>query len=252
MSGCSSSMDSSITSSMVSSVTDASSHFRRRGNTNWYIIWYLLNLLNRISVSNIDSDPTAEISHFQVRFATFVGVLLHEDLLVQTSGNGKPLVWQMQSLAEQFFSSIDQSTFIGVSSDGFDLIHKSLETGCNLNHLRYFVIILYDRVWYGFVWFRLLACPLKLEGSETTTSSAFSMSGHLIASKLELVECLFNDSFKYIPLVSFESPLSANTLSSARPNLSLKFKHVQKTGKGQYRRRGPKTEVSWVCINNHL
>lgn len=37
MSGCSSSMDSSITSSMVSSVTDTSSHFRRRGSTNLFL-----------------------------------------------------------------------------------------------------------------------------------------------------------------------------------------------------------------------
>ncbi|XP_066263102.1 autophagy-related protein 2 homolog B [Euwallacea similis] len=208
MSGFSSSMDSSVSSSMISSATDAAS------------------LLRRKAISNIDSDPTAEISHFQVRIAVLAVILLHEDLLVQSSSNEKALVWQMQSLAEKFFNGIDMSTFIGVVSEGFENVHKAFEKACNLNHLK------------------LLASPLKLEGNETTTSSAFSIAGSLTASKFELSECLYSGGFKHIPIIKFKSPQSANIPSTARANLGLKFKHVQRAGKSLGRKGGPKTEVS--------
>lgn len=88
--------------------------------------------------------------------------------------------------------------------------------------------------------------PLKLEGNETTTSSAFSISGDLTASKLELSECLYNNGFKLIPIVSFPSPQNAHAPSTAKANMAFKFKHVQRTGKHAHtgKRSGPKTELS--------
>lgn len=92
-------------------------------------------ILNNLGC-NIDADPTAEISHFQVRVATLAVILLHEDLLTQTAGNDKVLVKQMQSLAEKFFDNINYFTFAGIITDGFERVHKSLEGACSLNHLR--------------------------------------------------------------------------------------------------------------------
>ncbi|KAH1007770.1 hypothetical protein HUJ04_004965 [Dendroctonus ponderosae] len=209
MSGLSSSLDFSITSSMTSAVTDATSHARQRA-------------------CNINSDPTAEISNFQIRLSSLAVILLHEDQLAHSAGNGKVIVGQMQSLANQFFGSLTSDMFSELAADGFDELHKRLQNSCNLSQIR------------------LLASPVKFEGNETTISSAFSISGNLTASKLEISEWLYNGQFQHIPLVSFKSPQALNSPSGVKPNFSLKFKHVQRQGRsGDYRKKnGPKTDIS--------
>lgn len=94
--------------------------------------------------------------------------------------------------------------------------------------------------------FRLLASPVKFEGNETTISSAFSISGNLTASNLEISEWLYNGQFQHIPLVSFKSSQALSSPSSVKPNFSLKFKHVQRKDRsGEYRKKkGPKTDIS--------
>ncbi|KAL1512538.1 hypothetical protein ABEB36_002120 [Hypothenemus hampei] len=203
MSGFSSSLESSVVSNI--SATDIT---RRR-------------------VTNIDSDPTAEISHFQVRIASVTAILLQADIL-PASALRSVYIRQMQSYAEKFFVNISGETFSGLVTDGFDALHTVLNASCSdLNHLR------------------ILASPLKVEGNETTIHKAFSISGFLTSSKLELSECLYTTECKLFPLIRFE--VDPNTTSYSNPNLYLKFKHVQQMhNRGTERKRGPKTELFMV------
>lgn len=206
ISGISSSMDSSMTSSMVSSMTDNTNHTRRR-------------------VSNLDTDPTAEISRFQVRLASLAVILLHEDILTHQTDNEKVLVKQMQNTVETFFKNINANIFTSLSHQGFDQIHKLFDEACNLSHLR------------------LLSSPLHIEADEKTTSTAFSITGHLTANKFDLLECLHNsEKVTYVPIVNFNRA-GSSLPSSVKSNVKLKFKHVQRSNPNS-RSHGPKSDLS--------
>ncbi|KAJ8968662.1 hypothetical protein NQ314_002185, partial [Rhamnusium bicolor] len=177
LSGISSSMDSSISSSMASSITEQSHRTRRRMNT-------------------IDSDPTAEISHFQIRLGSLAMILIHEDLLIKPAESGHILasssVQHMQQTVEHFFDSL-----------------------------------------------------------------AFSINGQLTAAKLEVLECLYatpEGPVEYVPLLTFTDTSSVQMTSptTAKPNLKLCFKHVEKTVKNGSSRRtyGPKTDVAITALLN--
>ncbi|XP_050294529.1 autophagy-related protein 2 homolog A isoform X2 [Anthonomus grandis grandis] len=209
LSGCSSSMESSTTSSMMSFMTENTSQTKRKS-------------------TNIELDPTAEISQFQLRVATLAVILLHEDLLTHTMGTEKMLVWQMRNLAQKFFDSVNFSIFSGVISDGFEYVHKALDNACNMSHLR------------------LLASPVKLEGNESTSNSTFSIKGDLTVSKLELTEYLHTGGITNIPILNFQLPQNAKKPSAAKPNLAVKFKHKKRIGKRANvgKKSGPKTDIS--------
>ncbi|XP_076267231.1 autophagy-related 2 isoform X1 [Rhynchophorus ferrugineus] len=205
----SNSMDSSMTSSIGSFATDNTNQSRRR-------------------VSNLDVDPTAEISRFHVRLASLSAILLHEEFMTAHGSNEKVLVKQIQNTADEFFNSINTNSFVGLSHDSFEEVHKLFDQSCKLNHLR------------------LLAYPLHIEADEKTTSSAFSISGHLTANKLELIECLHNTGeAKHIAIASFCSSDGAALPSSVKPNVKLKFKHTERTNSTISRKyNGPKTDIS--------
>lgn len=90
---------------------------------------------------------------------------------------------------------------------------------------------------------------MQIEGDEKTTLTAFSISGHLTAAKLELLECIYhlNDKTEYVPLLVFND-LKQETLSNpitAKPSFKLSFKHVERTSKNMSRRNiGPKTDIT--------
>lgn len=96
--------------------------------------------------------------------------------------------------------------------------------------------------------FRLLASPLHLEGDEKTTSTAFSISGYLEATNLELNECLYqstSDSVEHVPLLTF-SEIKSNQIGSpvtAKPSLKLIFKHLDRATKSSLNKTGPKTDL---------
>ncbi|KAB0799030.1 hypothetical protein PPYR_06910 [Photinus pyralis] len=213
LSGISSSMESSLSSSMMSSSTEPSRKTRHR-------------------VSNIDSDPTAEISHFNVTVASFALVILHEDILTLCADQDQMLlpssIRQMQNTSEQFFGNL------GIfGNKDFESAKVQFEKACSLNHLR------------------LLAAPLHIEVNETTTLSAFAISGKLTAAKLELLECLNygkGERVEYINLLCFNESsgsLAGGPLSS-KPSLKLAFKHVEKTAKTAISRLSsvPKTDLT--------
>ncbi|KAG5882217.1 hypothetical protein JTB14_024728 [Gonioctena quinquepunctata] len=211
LSGISSSMDSSVSSSMESSATEQSHRTRRRFN-------------------NIDSDPSAEISHFQIRLASLALVLLHEDLLIQPVESDQILVLssvqQMQQTSHEFFDNLGHFVLTAYGNKDFDNAKEVFNKACSLNHLR------------------LLAAPLQIEGDEKTTNSAFSITGQLTAAKLELYECLFGseDGIETAPLLQFaDTPQTANL----KPSLKLSFKHVEKRSKNITRKNnGPRTDIS--------
>ncbi|CAG9820878.1 unnamed protein product [Phaedon cochleariae] len=219
LSGVYSSMESSVSSSMASSVTEHTNRTRRRLN-------------------NLDSDPTAEISHFQIRFASLALILLHEDLLIQPVESGQLLVsssvHQMQQTVEKFFSNLGHFVLTAYGNKDFENAKDIFNKACSLNHLR------------------LLAAPIQIEGDEKTTNSAFSVSGHLTASKLEVFECLYNTPECAVEIISILKFIENNSinmanLGSVKPSLKVNFKHVEKTSKHATRRNaGPKTDISVV------
>lgn len=119
LSAVSSSMESSVSSSMNSSVTEQTFRTRRR-------------------INNIDSDPTAEISHFQIRIASLALILLHEDLLVQQQDYSlvPSSVKQMQQTVEDFFKNIGQFILTAYGNKDFENARGVFEKACTLNHLR--------------------------------------------------------------------------------------------------------------------
>ncbi|XP_063919299.1 autophagy-related protein 2 homolog B isoform X2 [Zophobas morio] len=204
-----STMESSFSSSMMSTSTEVTNRSRKKMN-------------------KIDTDPTAEISRFEIHSASVAVVLLHEDLLTESLGAKTSLVpssvKQMQATVSKFF---DKSSAVFLAKD-FKAANAALDDACQLNHLR------------------LLASPLHLEGDEKTTSTAFSISGHLEATSLELSECLYqnSDSIQHVPLLTFSDIKSAqfeSPAATAKPSLKLIFKHLEKTTKSS--KTGPKTDL---------
>lgn len=215
MSGIGSSMDSSVNSSIISSVTDHTNRTRRRYN------------------SNIDSDPTAEISSFKIRIDAVATVLLLEDILFQPVENDIILapssVERMQQVVDDFFGKLQEFSLKTFEINEFHRSRELLNKACISNNIK------------------LFAAPFQIDASEKTTSSAFSISGELSFAKVELYESLYNtanDTVKYIQLISFREcvPLKTSN-SSSTPNLKISFKHVQKLKNGT-RRGGPKSDIT--------
>ena len=88
-------------------------------------------------VNKIDTDPTAEISRFEIHSASVAVVLLHEDLLTESLGAKTSLVpssvKQMQATVSKFF---DKSSAVFLAKD-FKAANAALDEACQLTHLRY-------------------------------------------------------------------------------------------------------------------
>lgn len=71
---------------------------------------------------------------------------------------------------------------------------------------------------------------MQLEGNETTTQTAFSISGTFSTAKLELIECLHDSSNQETPIsyVVWLKYSALNDTELQRPNLRLSFKHIQR------------------------
>ncbi|KAI4468676.1 autophagy-related 2 isoform a [Holotrichia oblita] len=219
MSVVSSSMESSLSSSMGSSLGDASSRTRRK-------------------MSTIESDPTAEISHFQVRIASLALILLHEDLLTYSTDNMQSVVpasvQQMQNTAKFFFDNLPFVT--GYGNKDFESVRPLFDKACRLSHLR------------------LLATPIQAEAKETTAQTAFSVSGKLTASQLELLECLSNskdEPVDHVKLLVFTKPPNTSSPHATKPCLTLNFKHTERTAQSGFSRHSstPKTDLGFVFNN---
>lgn len=99
-------------------------------------------------MNKIDTDPTAEISRFEIHIASLAMVLLHEDLLTESLATENYLVAssvkQMQAVVVEFF----KKSFSVFSARDFKTINMALDKACHLNHLRYFLFIITFLLFY--------------------------------------------------------------------------------------------------------
>lgn len=89
----------------------------------------------------MELDPTAEISHFQIRLSSVVFVLLHEDLLVRTTDLDDHIlsltsVLQMQQAAKEFFAELEIYISRSFGHKDFSSTGEVFDKACTVNHLR--------------------------------------------------------------------------------------------------------------------
>lgn len=137
-SSLSESMESSVNSSFATSVTETS--YRQKKRMNFFYSdkeYYFLFIL----VSNMELDPTAEISYFQIRVSSLAFVLLHEDLLVRTTDLDDHIlsltsVLQMQEASREFFAKLGSYVPSSFGNKDSNLTGRIFDNSCNVNHLR--------------------------------------------------------------------------------------------------------------------
>lgn len=88
----------------------------------------------------MDSDPTAEISHFQIRLASLAAVILHEDVMTPSTDPDFILVQssvhQMQNKADEFFRIISSLPLVTFSGQDYENMKVDFERACPLSHIR--------------------------------------------------------------------------------------------------------------------
>ncbi|XP_029712827.1 autophagy-related protein 2 homolog A [Aedes albopictus] len=201
-----SSMTSSFTSSSMASRTTSAS--RRR---------------------MIDPDADADISKFNVRVAAVALVLLHEDLLVESSqvnSNESPLseasVQKLQTKSDKFFHSVGN---LGLGLGANDILNAGLimDSGCDSSHLR------------------LLLAPIIIEGDEQRNRLGSVLRFSVSIARADLREVLTDAS---VPLLEFYREKNSTTLPK-RPEVSVSFKQTCNAIKGSSGKRftPPRTEI---------
>ncbi|XP_055588438.1 autophagy-related protein 2 homolog A [Uranotaenia lowii] len=212
--GCISEMIESSNSSMTSSFTSSSMGSRTT---------------NASRRRPIDPDADADICKFNVRVAAVAFVLLHEDLLVESSqinSNESPLseasVQKLQSKAEKFFQSVGN---LGLGLGANDIINAGLimDSGCDSSHLR------------------LLLAPIILEGDQQRNRLGTVLRFSFTIARADLREVLTDVS---VPLIEFNREKNSSALPK-RPEITIHFKQTCNALKGSSGKRftPPKTEI---------
>lgn len=202
-----SSMNSSFTSSSATSRTNSAASRRRQ----------------------IHPDADADISKFNVRVSAIAVVLLHEDLLVESSqysANESPLseasVQKLQVKADRFFRSVGN---LGLGLGANDILNAGLimDSGCDSSHLR------------------LLMAPIIVEGEEQRNRLGSVLRFSISIARADLREVLTDAS---VPLVEFYREKNASALPK-RPEMMIQFKQTCNALKGSSGKRfaPPKTEI---------
>lgn len=178
----------------------------------------------------LDIDPTAEITHFQIRLASLAVVLLHEDLLTLSTGPEATLVLssiaQMRHTAETFFDNLGPFGITGYGNKDFENAREIFEKACQLNHIR------------------LLSAPIQIEGDQKSTLTAHALNLSVTAAKLELLECLWNgqEPVEYVKLLSEIE--DTHRVIGVSPFLRVDYKHVEKIPKHVHQKCPNKTEIN--------
>lgn len=91
--------------------------------------------------SVLDSDPTAEVSHFHIRLSSLATVLLHDDILtlcVESDGSSlaRSSVQQMKAISEDFFNELGLFAVTGYGNKDFNAAKNAFLSACQLNHIR--------------------------------------------------------------------------------------------------------------------
>ncbi|KAE8748880.1 hypothetical protein FOCC_FOCC004474 [Frankliniella occidentalis] len=197
------------------------------------------------SLGGSDADPSAEVSHFQIRIGSLSVILLHEDVLtlsVDLDGTSlaRSSVYQMKTLANTFF---DQLGLFSVSAMGgsqaFFEAREVFLQAVQRNHIR------------------LLSSAIILEGREKTTMHSSSLSGQVTSASMEILECLIeknspsqNYTAEYVELLKFvQSPNSEASASMpyihrSHPDFRLNFLYTERlTGAPSRKFAQPRTEI---------
>uniref|UniRef100_A0A182PNM0 Autophagy-related protein 2 n=1 Tax=Anopheles epiroticus TaxID=199890 RepID=A0A182PNM0_9DIPT len=209
-----SSMTSSFTSSSTASRTTATSAASRR--------------------RMIDPDANADISKFNVRVAAIAMVLLHEDILLESSNQQETMesplsetsVQQLQNKADRFFRSIGNMG-LGLGTIDINNAGLVLDSGCDSNHLR------------------LLLAPLILEGDEQRNRCGSLLRFSISIARADLREVLMDVS---VPLVEFYREQRSNSSGSTlprRPEINVSFEQSSNALRGTSGKRfsPPRTKI---------
>ena len=99
-------------------------------------------VLAESGISALDSDPTAELSHFHVRLSSLAIVLLHDDILtlcVESDGSSlaRSSVQQMKTISKDFFDELGLFAVTGYGSKDFHVAKEVFHKACQLNHIRH-------------------------------------------------------------------------------------------------------------------
>jgi autophagy-related protein 2 len=89
----------------------------------------------------LDSDPTAEVSHFHIRLSSLAVVLLHDDILtlcVESDGSSlaRSSVQQMKAISKDFFDELGFFAVTGYGNKDFNAAKNAFLSACQLNHIR--------------------------------------------------------------------------------------------------------------------
>lgn len=210
------SSNSSMTSSVSSSATSGKS--RKRG---------------------IEADPNADISHFKLRIACIVFVLLHDDILVESDAmsHEAPLtlesVTKLQKNSTKFFEAVDGVTgSVRVGANDITKIAKTIENALEYHNLR------------------LIFTPIIVEGEEQRNMSGTMLKCNISIARADFSEHL-NDTT--IPLFKFLRENNSPTLPS-RPEIMINYKQtraIQRTTSGK-RLAPPKTELNFSLARSEM
>lgn len=185
-----------------------------------------------------DSDVITEIWHLELRIASVVMILLHEDSLIPSADPGHPLTTSsIRTTIERskyFFSQLTATNLASYGGNNFTKGLPILDKACSSNHLR------------------LLAAPVQLECTQQASNNITAMIGGTTAARFELLECLLSDKvtktntnsndIEKIDLLSFNNEKSAS--QSSKPNLIFTFKQSQRFVRTfQGRKRAVKTKL---------
>jgi autophagy-related protein 2 len=89
----------------------------------------------------LDSDPTAEVSHFHIRLSSLAIVLLHDDILtlcIESDGSSlaRSSVQQMKAISKDFFDELGFFAVSGYGSKDLNTAKDVFLKACQLNHIR--------------------------------------------------------------------------------------------------------------------
>jgi hypothetical protein len=99
-------------------------------------------VLAESGIAALDSDPTAELSHFQIRLSSLAIVLLHDDILtlcIESDGSSlaRSSVQQMKAVSKDFFDELGLFAVSGYGSKDFHAAKDAFLKACQLNHIRH-------------------------------------------------------------------------------------------------------------------
>ncbi|XP_058813814.1 autophagy-related protein 2 homolog B [Topomyia yanbarensis] len=183
----------------------------------------------------IDPDADADISKFNVRVAAIAVVLLHEDILVEssrTNSQESPLseasVQKLQEQAEQFFRSVGN---LGLGLGANDILNAGLimDSSCDCSHLR------------------LLIAPIIVEGEEQRNRLGTVLRFSVSIARADFREILADAS---VPLIEFYREKGPSALPK-RPEIVMNFKQTCNALKGSSGKRfaPPKTEIRFTLAS---